>query len=647
MMRMNLVRLSPRTLRAGLCCGAIAAQALAAPPAGYMDYAALSKAVHDLAASSSNCHVDVLGQSVEKRDLLLLTLSSDQNEAAKRPALLITAGLDARHRVGTETALRVAQRLLKDHADLLNAMTVYVIPCVNPDGMERNAGPVNYGHIGNLRPVDEDRDGAVDEDGPQDLNGDGVITMMRRVNPPLDDTATMMADPAEPRLLKKPDAEKGERAVYSIYIEGLDVDGDGKIAEDGPGGIDLDKNFMHRWPEHDIDAGPFQLSEPESAAIAKFVIDHRNIVEAITYGRHDNLVNVPDSRPKDVTGEAPKDLDGDDAGYYKEIAKLFKETTGQERAPQNDIAGAFEVWLYAQRGIPSFATVVWGRPEASKPPETKPAETKPAETKPADLQPDSQPATKPAINMGAVADASSNGPEDIQQPQQPPPGGGGGRPRRGRPPGAGPPAAPRGENQPGENAAGEKKDKDSKPKPADPEAAAWLEYSDRDRNHEGFIEWKPFDHPSLGNVEIGGFVPGFQMNPPADQLDALADKQTAFAVALMGKRPKIATEGPVVKKLAGGLYEVRFGLNNDGYLPTATAIARKARSFLPTVVRLSTPIEQIMAGDRVSKVWGVTGGERWSHRWILRVDDGSEIKIELNNPQLGNQTITFKAEQKP
>src|SRR6266850_1664675 len=113
MMRMNLVRLSPRTLRAGVCCGAIAAQALGAPPAGYMDYAALTNAVHDLAASSSNCHVDVLGKSVEKRDLLLLTLSGDQNEAAKKPALLITAGLDARHRVGTETALRIAQRLLK------------------------------------------------------------------------------------------------------------------------------------------------------------------------------------------------------------------------------------------------------------------------------------------------------------------------------------------------------------------------------------------------------------------------------------------------------------------------------------------------------------------------------------------------------
>ena len=146
--------------------------------------------------------------------------------------------------------------------------------------------------------------------------------------------------------------------------------------------------------------------------------------------------------------------------------------------------------------------------------------------------------------------------------------------------------------------------------------------------------------------EIGGFVPGFQMNPPADQLDGLAEKQTNFAVELMKKRPKPAVEGPVVKKLASGLYEVRFGLNNDGYLPTATAMARKARSFMPTVVRLSTPVEQIMAGERVNKIFGITGGERSAFRWILRVNDGSDLSIELTNPQLGNQTISFKAEEK-
>jgi hypothetical protein len=546
-------------------------------------------------AAGRAARIEALTATGQGREVLMLTLSSDHANADHKPALLITAGLDARHTVGVQTAIGVARNLIENHADLLNDVTVYVIPCANPDGLARNSGAVNYGHIGTLGAVDEDRDGATDEDGPSDLNGDGFITVMRRIDPPLDDTATHLPDPAVPRLLKKADKEKGERAIYSVYIEGLDADGDGLIAEDGPGMVDLDKNFMHAWPEHDRDAGIIQLSEPESAAIAKFVIDHRNIVEAITFGRHDNLINVPDGKSMDLSGEAPKDLDEGDVGYYKEMSKLFKDLTGQERAPKpaEDTAGSLHAWLYAQRGIPSFATVVWGRPAATELKEEKKSEEGAA------TQPDADDAKRQADS------------EDSQKSDD------------------------------------EKKEskKDDKPKPADEEAAEWLKYSDRDRNGEGFMDWKPFDHPTLGAVEIGGFVPGFQMNPPPDQLDTLAEKQTAFIVELIGRRPKLSIDGPTVKKLAGGLYEVRLGLINEGYLPTATAMARKARSIPPTVVRVSTPIENIVSGERVMRVWGVGGsGERWTSRWIIRVDDGSDITIDLVNPQLGDHSITVKAE---
>jgi hypothetical protein len=361
---------------------------------GYPD---VVKAASDLANSSAAATLTRIGTSSEGRDLILLTLAGDAASADSKSALLITAGLDGRHTVGVQTAINVAGMIVADHAELLDEVTVYIIPCANPDGLQRNLGGVNFGHIGTLRAVDEDRDRAVDEDGPADLNGDGVITMMRRIDPPLDDTATHLPDPVEPRLLKKADKEKGERAIYSVYTEGLDADSDGLIAEDGPGSVDLDKNFMHRWPEHDVDAGPTQLSEPESAALAKFVLDHRNLVIALTYGRHDNLTNVPDGKGKDSSGEGPKDLDEDDVGYYREIAKVFKELTEQTNAPKPpaETAGSFHAWLYAQRGIPSFATVVWGRPEAPKEDSKKQDADEAAQTQPAASQADD---AKPQAN---------------------------------------------------------------------------------------------------------------------------------------------------------------------------------------------------------------------------------------------------------
>jgi hypothetical protein len=66
--------------------------------------------------------------------------------------------------------------------------------------------------------------------------------------------------------------------------------------------------------------------------------------------------------------------------------------------------------------------------------------------------------------------------------------------------------------------------------------------------------------------------------------------------------------------------------------------------MMPTVMKISTPVDRIVAGDRVSKTWGFNGsGERFSQHWIVRADDDSDITINITNPQLGDQAVTFKA----
>lgn len=708
------------------------------------NFAAVQMAMQKLDDDSAFCQMSSLTQTGQGRDVFMLTLSTDPAKAAEsQPAVLIVAGLDGRHRVGVETALRVAEHLLKDHADLLKDTTFYIVPCANPDGFEFNSGKVNSGHIGNLHSVDGDRDGAADEDGPADINGDGLITQMRRLSPPLDDRATHLPDPIEPRLLKRADAAKGERALYALYTEGLDSDGDGELAEDGPGFVDLDHNFMHRYPEHAMDAGAVPVSEPEAVALADFVIKHRNIVAAITYGRHDNVINVPDGRGADASGQGPRDLDAGDVDYYREVSKKYKELTGQTRAAGGDSAGSFEAWVYAQRGIPSFATTLWGRPDLKEEPRSGagggsndrgggggaggPRDPvsgvwsgsvnvqdmgEVAYTITLTLAPDNsiagsttsmgmtvplsgtfEPATGKATLIGdfggekatyevvfkddeltgtysmagqsmdfsakrtpaASPQAPATQPNDAPTSapaaqdagaQQPPAGGGPPGGRRGGGGGGRRGGGGAGADQaPGAGAGGAGGGGADANRPEDAEGAAWLKYSDTIRNKEGFIDWKPFDHPTLGKVEIGGFVPGFQMNPLASDLDDIGAKQTAFAVDIVGRRPRLNVQGPEVTKLADGLYEIRVGVLNEGYLPTATAMARKARSIFPSVVRISTPIDNIVSGDKQTRTFGVGGsGDRVTYTWIVRADDGSDITIDITNPHLGDRQLTFKAQ---
>jgi hypothetical protein len=49
-----------------------------------------------------------------------------------------------------------------------------------------------------------------------------------------------------------------------------------------------------------------------------------------------------------------------------------------------------------------------------------------------------------------------------------------------------------------------------------------------------FTNWKPYNHPDLGEVEIGGWNPKFfSQNPPADQIEKWAKNQALFNLAMV------------------------------------------------------------------------------------------------------------------
>ena len=95
----------------------------------------------------------------------------------------------------------------------------------------------------NLTSIDRDRDGKSNEDGPNDLDGDGLApehALEGRQGHP---------DPRRqgtPRILRKADLTKGEKPVYSEGTEGIDEDGDGSIDEDPVGGVNLNRELAAR-----------------------------------------------------------------------------------------------------------------------------------------------------------------------------------------------------------------------------------------------------------------------------------------------------------------------------------------------------------------------------------------------------------------
>ena len=211
-------------------------------------------AIRALAAKSPGvASVTSLVKSAAGHEVPLLRLSKAAPDTTT-PALLLVAGLDARHRVGVETAVAVAEKLAAEPPAWLEKVTLYVIPCMNPDGFAANQSPplVDFGRIRGRG--DADRDRRAGEDPAEDLNGDGMITLMRVRDPKPGTglTATLCDEPEWSGLMKGPEAAKGERAAWAVLGEGIDNDGDGKFGEDGAGpeayrsgaGLDLKYRYM-------------------------------------------------------------------------------------------------------------------------------------------------------------------------------------------------------------------------------------------------------------------------------------------------------------------------------------------------------------------------------------------------------------------
>ncbi|MBF0371580.1 MAG: M20/M25/M40 family metallo-hydrolase [Magnetococcales bacterium] len=86
--------------------------------------------------------IQSIGQSWEDREILLVTLTLDVTRAAEKPALLYTGTIHAREWIGIELGVAFARHVVQnleldeELRQILTRATLYMIPCLNPDGFE-------------------------------------------------------------------------------------------------------------------------------------------------------------------------------------------------------------------------------------------------------------------------------------------------------------------------------------------------------------------------------------------------------------------------------------------------------------------------------------------------------------------------------
>jgi hypothetical protein len=277
---------------------------------------------------------------------------------AERPTVFLIGGLDGRSQAGAEAVLASAHRLLSRPLELPFGVNFVALPWLSGEDCaaalpESAAPPSLDGRNG--RPLDDDRDGLADEDGPDDLDGDGLVLDM------------LVEDPAGPwsrgpdgRFLV-PAAPGGERFAWTR--EGRDDDGDGLFNEDPRGGVVLDRNFpVNRLgPWEDPRGGSVAMSEPLSRALADLVLGRRAAVVVLFQGNHGAL-----AAPGGVAGGAVDTAD--DRELFETVTQAFAAATGREQSRALSLAeahgravrGAALDWIHAVAGALAVEVAPWG-----------------------------------------------------------------------------------------------------------------------------------------------------------------------------------------------------------------------------------------------------------------------------------------------
>ena len=527
--------------------------------------------VHTLARSFQGCDYQIV--EIGK---------TTKSNGSKKPAVLVAANLEGTAPLASEAAVFLIGELLKK-PERLDSLTWYVIACGNPDGAGRFFQRPLVADGRNARPWNDDMDELTDEDGPEDLNGDGLITQMRVKDP----DGAYIPDDKNPGMMKRADPAKGEIGIYKLYPEGIDNDGDGQYNEDSPGGTNIGITFPFLYGYNQPGTGAWSGSEPEIYSLMQFVNAHPEIAMTMTYGSSNWCLALPKGGRKSAMNlsaiKLPQRyaqmLNADPEKTYslEEVKEMLKATvppgtvvddamvagmldmgavinpleadsklyttladrykkylkekgwTSKRLDPQREKDGSFELWSFYQLGLPSFSMDLWALP-----------------------------------------------------------------------------------------------------KPKDSLKNAFIEYNDSILGGKGFIAWKEIDHPKLGKVEIGGNVPYADVLPMPQQIDSLLKVQVPWIFELAKQIPDLAIGEVQVEPQGSGIYRVNAWIRNTRQFSFPLAIGQRTKVPRPAIVTLTGKGISFISGRERMPFEGLSGYEQRKITWILKSNDPVEILIKVD-----------------
>ncbi len=488
--------------------------------------------------------LESLGKSTEGRDIWLVTINNPKTGSDRdKAAMYIDGNVHGNEVQATEVCLYTIWYLTKSYGvvdkltTLVDERAFYIVPSVNPDGRAWWFDQPNTSSTSRSgkKPTDNDNDGLYDEDGYDDLDGDGFITMMYQKDP----NGRFLRSRKDPRMFER--VGRDEKGDYSmIGMEGIDNDNDGRMNEDGPGGYDLNRNWPSGWKPNYIQfgAGDYPFSHPESRCIGEFLLDHPNVAAAQSYHNTGGMILRGPGAENRESYYPPADV-----AVYDEIGQIGEKMLPFYRymvlyKDLYTVHGGFVNWVSEGLGIFSFTNELWANAK---------------------------------YYYGKEGDWDRN--------------------------------------------------------------EQRFKFNDLLQFDQLWVPLKPYDHPTYGEVLIGGWNKYASRVQPMFMLEELCHRNFAFTMFHADHMPKLAFTHTRVRKLAPGTWEITVEIQNEKAIPTISALAAEKNIGARDQVKLLSIAGAPDAGLRLPDTRVLASGRPGSWRSVQMVDltERSPERIWVDN----------------
>lgn len=161
-----------------------------------------------------------------------------------------------------------------------------------------------------------------------------------------------------------------------------------------------------------------------------------------------------------------------------------------------------------------------------------------------------------------------------------------------------------------------------------------LKWHDGNPEEELFFQWRAYEHPQLGQVELGGWNWILWSNPPPMELEGVSSRCTDFVMEYLSYAPSVKIEDTNVEKLSEDIFKVSACVINRGKV--STSITRQGMDTSPDSnprVIMESPDEiEFIIGKEYQEIEHLGAlRDQKKLEWVIKISPSSHVTLKVQS----------------